>query len=83
MRTTPARSRIRIPCEVLAGLFFAVMNTVLTMRTAELINLVKHMQAYPDDPLEVALRNIFDFDVYRRETIEKLSEILDHHGFVH
>lgn len=40
------------------------------------------MQAYPDDPLEVALRNIFDFDVYRRETIEKLSEILDHHGFV-
>ncbi|EKM57120.1 uncharacterized protein PHACADRAFT_92032 [Phanerochaete carnosa HHB-10118-sp] len=48
----------------------------------ELINLIKHMQAYRDDPLELALRNIFDFDVYRRETTEKLAEILDHHGLM-
>lgn len=41
------------------------------------------MQAYPDDPLETALRNIFDFDVYRPETIEKLADILDHHGCVY
>lgn len=46
----------------------------------ELINLVRHLQAYPEDPLETALRNIFDFDVYRPATIEKLAEILDHHG---
>ncbi|KAJ3534193.1 hypothetical protein NM688_g7173 [Phlebia brevispora] len=48
----------------------------------ELINLVRHLQAYPSDPLEVVLRNIFDFDVHRPETIEKLAEILDHHGLI-
>ncbi|KAF5377791.1 hypothetical protein D9757_008075 [Collybiopsis confluens] len=46
----------------------------------ELINLVRHMRAYPNDSLDVALRNVFDFDVYKPETIEKLKEILDHHG---
>ncbi|KAI0708684.1 AAA domain-containing protein [Earliella scabrosa] len=46
----------------------------------ELLNLVKHMQAYPDDSLEAALRNVFDFDVYKPETISKLADILDHHG---
>jgi len=49
---------------------------------AELINLVKHMKAYPSDSLGDALRNIFDFDIYKPETIEKLSEILIHHGSV-
>ncbi len=46
----------------------------------ELLNLVRHMQAYPSDTLEAALRNVFDFDVYRPETISKLEDILDHHG---
>lgn len=40
------------------------------------------MKAYPSDSLGDALRNIFDFDVYKPETIDKLSEILIHHGFV-
>ncbi|KAI9056427.1 hypothetical protein FKP32DRAFT_1599153 [Trametes sanguinea] len=48
----------------------------------ELLNLVRHMQAYPDDSLEVALRNVFDFDVYKPDTIAKLADILDHHGLV-
>ena len=51
----------------------------LIMET-ELLNLVRHMQAYPIDSLEVALRNVFDFDVYKPETISKLEDILDHHG---
>ncbi|KAH9924969.1 AAA domain-containing protein [Epithele typhae] len=46
----------------------------------ELLNLVRHMQAYPSDSLEAALRNVFDFDVYKPETISKLQDILDHHG---
>ncbi|KAJ7121114.1 AAA domain-containing protein [Mycena epipterygia] len=46
----------------------------------ELINLVKHMQAYPNDSLGDALRNVFDFDVYKPETIEQLAAILQHHG---
>lgn len=39
------------------------------------------MQAYPGDALEAALRNVFDFDVYKPETIAKLGAILDHHGY--
>ncbi|KAE9393793.1 hypothetical protein BT96DRAFT_958988 [Gymnopus androsaceus JB14] len=46
----------------------------------ELINLVRHLQAYPADSLSDALRNVFDFDVYKPETIDKLKEILDEHG---
>lgn len=46
----------------------------------ELINIVQHLKAYPDDPLETTLRNIFDFDVYRPETLKRLAEILEHHG---
>lgn len=47
---------------------------------AELINLVRHMRAYPTDSLAEALRNVFDFDIYKPETIDKLAEILEHHG---
>ncbi|KAH8980661.1 AAA domain-containing protein [Lactarius akahatsu] len=48
----------------------------------ELIAIVRHMQAYPDDELNDTLRNVFDFDVYRIETTEKLDEILRKHGTV-
>jgi hypothetical protein len=41
------------------------------------------MQAYPGDDLDDTLRNVFDFDVYRVETVEKLDEILRKHRFVH
>jgi von Willebrand factor A domain-containing protein 8 len=55
---------------------------ILIRFTIELINLVRHMKAYPNDPLGSTLRNIFDFDVYKTETIDKLVEILNHHGCV-
>ena len=55
---------------------------VLTL-SAELLNLVRHMQAYPSDPLEAALRNVFDFDVYKPETISMLADILDRNGYEH
>ncbi|KDR77148.1 hypothetical protein GALMADRAFT_246376 [Galerina marginata CBS 339.88] len=55
-----------------------VLNYPYSLR--ELINLVRHMKAYPSDSLGDALRNVFDFDVYKPETIDKLSEILIHHG---
>ncbi|KAH8982346.1 AAA domain-containing protein [Lactarius hatsudake] len=46
----------------------------------ELIAIVRHMQTYPDDELYDTLRNVFDFDVCRIETTEKLDEILRKHG---
>ncbi|KAK7683695.1 hypothetical protein QCA50_013071 [Cerrena zonata] len=48
----------------------------------ELINLVKHIKAFPNDPLESVIRNVFDFDIYKPETITILADILDHHGLV-
>ena len=41
------------------------------------------MQAYPGDELHKTLRNVFDFDVYRIETMERLDEVLRKHGSVH
>ncbi|EIN14530.1 hypothetical protein PUNSTDRAFT_118001 [Punctularia strigosozonata HHB-11173 SS5] len=46
----------------------------------ELINLVRHLQAYPEDSLETSLRNVFDFDVAKPETVHKLAQILQDHG---
>ncbi|TFK29464.1 hypothetical protein FA15DRAFT_344640 [Coprinopsis marcescibilis] len=46
----------------------------------ELINLVRHIMAYPNDSLGTSLRNVFDFDIYGPETIDKLAQILVHHG---
>lgn len=49
-------------------------------KVLELINIIRHMRTYPNDPLETTLRNVFDFDVYKPETIDVLYDILDHHG---
>ena len=38
------------------------------------------MQTYPSDSLGDALRNVFDFDIYKPETIDKLEEVLLKHG---
>ncbi|KAA1472001.1 hypothetical protein DENSPDRAFT_859246 [Dentipellis sp. KUC8613] len=46
----------------------------------ELIAIVRHMRAYPNDTLDETLRNVFDFDVYKQDTIDKLADILRHHG---
>ena len=43
---------------------------------------MKHLQAFPSDNLETALRNVFDFDVHKTETMDALAEILDAHGYV-
>ncbi|KAJ3565249.1 hypothetical protein NP233_g7756 [Leucocoprinus birnbaumii] len=61
-----------------AGYENGVLNYPYSLR--ELINLVRHMRAYPNDALGEALRNIFDFDIYKPEAIDKLSEILVKHG---
>lgn len=45
----------------------------------ELIALVRHLHAFPSSSLETVLRNVFDFDVSRPETIEVLYTILRRH----
>ncbi|KAL8292641.1 hypothetical protein RQP46_001253 [Phenoliferia psychrophenolica] len=45
----------------------------------ELLALVRHMKRFPEDPLEQVLRNVFDFDINRPETIDALYDILRKH----
>jgi hypothetical protein len=37
------------------------------------------MQTYPEDSMEEAIRNVFDFDIYKRDTMNALMGILEHH----
>lgn len=43
---------------------------------------MKHLKAFPEDGLEVAMRNVFDFDVHRMETIEVVYEAMIENGYV-
>jgi len=46
----------------------------------ELLALVRHLRRYPSEPLEQALRNIFDFDASSRpETLDALMTVLRRH----
>lgn len=42
----------------------------------EALALVRHLRRFPDDSLEQALRNLFDFDTHRPETIDALMTVL-------
>ncbi|KAI0036975.1 AAA domain-containing protein [Vararia minispora EC-137] len=46
----------------------------------ELIAVVRHMREFASDSPEDALRNVFDFDVWRPGEMDKLAEILQLHG---
>lgn len=45
----------------------------------ELLGLVRHLKRFPEDTLEQTLRNVFDFDVNRPETLDALYDILRKH----
>ena len=38
------------------------------------------MQTFPNDSLDIVLRNVFDYDIYKPETIDQLGEILEKRG---
>eukprot|EP00088_Acartia_fossae_P010900 TRINITY_DN15467_c2_g1_i2.p1 TRINITY_DN15467_c2_g1~~TRINITY_DN15467_c2_g1_i2.p1 ORF type:complete len:537 (+),score=101.70 TRINITY_DN15467_c2_g1_i2:81-1613(+) len=48
--------------------------------TREVVNIVKHLQQFPDDGLGNVVRNVFDFDSYSKEVRETLTEVLHKHG---
>ncbi|KAM0756043.1 hypothetical protein T439DRAFT_283415 [Meredithblackwellia eburnea MCA 4105] len=45
----------------------------------ELLALVRHLKKFPEDELEQVLRNVFDFDINRPETLDALYDILRKH----
>ncbi|XP_041978858.1 von Willebrand factor A domain-containing protein 8 [Aricia agestis] len=44
--------------------------------TRELVNIVKHLQRYPEEDLATAIGNVFDFDRYSKDTADTLLEVL-------
>ncbi|VDM40573.1 unnamed protein product, partial [Toxocara canis] len=48
--------------------------------TRELVNIAKHLEKYPTDGITSAVRNVFDFDNYSRDTLETVERILHKHG---
>ncbi|XP_043215151.1 von Willebrand factor A domain-containing protein 8-like isoform X2 [Amphibalanus amphitrite] len=48
--------------------------------TREAVNIVKHLQKYPEDGLATVVRNVFDFDSYSAETQDSLAQVLHKHG---
>lgn len=49
--------------------------------TREVVNIVKHLQQFPNTDLEDVIFNVFDFDRYSPEMIETIGEVLVKYGF--
>ncbi|CAH0553600.1 unnamed protein product [Brassicogethes aeneus] len=49
--------------------------------TREVVNIIKHLEKFPNADIEDVIFNIFDFDKYNPEIVDTLGEILVKHGF--
>ncbi|XP_068732159.1 von Willebrand factor A domain-containing protein 8-like [Montipora capricornis] len=48
--------------------------------TREVVSVVKHLQAFPNEGLANVVRNVFDFDSYHPEVKDVVTEVLHKHG---
>ncbi|XP_047456688.1 von Willebrand factor A domain-containing protein 8 [Mugil cephalus] len=48
--------------------------------TREVVNIVKHLQKFPNEGLANVVRNVFDFDSYNKDMRDVLIEALHKHG---
>ncbi|XP_011863838.1 PREDICTED: von Willebrand factor A domain-containing protein 8 [Vollenhovia emeryi] len=48
--------------------------------TREVVNIVKHLEKFPNEPLATVVRNVFDFDRYSQEILDTLVNVLHKHG---
>lgn len=48
--------------------------------TRELVNIVKHLQQFPEDPLAEVVRNVFDFDAFSRDTADSVEGVFRSFG---
>ncbi|CAK8678183.1 unnamed protein product [Clavelina lepadiformis] len=48
--------------------------------TREVVNIVKHLQEFPQEGLANVVRNVFDFDAYSQETKEQIASVMHKHG---
>ena len=50
--------------------------------TRELVNIVRHMTAYPGDSMEKVLANVLSFDSFDEKLLVKLKETFATHGLI-
>lgn len=48
--------------------------------TREVVNIVKHLQKYPNENMSELIGNVLDFDRYSPESLEQVTEVLQRHG---
>ncbi|XP_050455261.1 von Willebrand factor A domain-containing protein 8 [Cataglyphis hispanica] len=48
--------------------------------TREVVNIVKHLEKFPNESLATVVRNVFDFDRYSQEVYDTLVTVLHKHG---
>ncbi|CAI4226062.1 unnamed protein product [Auanema sp. JU1783] len=48
--------------------------------TRELTNIVKHVNAFPNDPLTSVVKNVLDFDEYSSDAMKTIEEAFRKHG---
>ncbi|CAJ0583659.1 unnamed protein product, partial [Mesorhabditis spiculigera] len=48
--------------------------------TRELVNIVKHANAFPSDSLQSIVGNVFDFDKYNEEAVKSIEGVFQKHG---
>lgn len=48
--------------------------------TREVVNIVKHLEKYPNENLAELIGNVLDFDRYSPEALEQVTDVLKKHG---
>lgn len=48
--------------------------------TREVVNIVKHLEKYPQENLAELIGNVLDFDRYSLEALEQVTDVLQKHG---
>ncbi|XP_055389541.1 von Willebrand factor A domain-containing protein 8 [Condylostylus longicornis] len=48
--------------------------------TREVVNIVKHIEKYPNDSMSELVGNVLDFDRYSPETLDQVTDVLLKHG---
>ena len=78
-----------VPKEILTKLVnaFAELRTMADIgqlsypySTREVVNVIKHLQRYPDEDLSELIGNVLDFDRYSLESLDQVTEVLQKHG---
>ena len=50
--------------------------------TRELVNIVRHLSAFPEDSMDKTLQNVLSFDSFDERLLERLTQTFETHGLL-